>query len=81
MENAAEVIFQYTGIIVLWSLAIGLAAILGSFLVEIFVNNIWTKFETAWKCVEYVYYRREFKEWVKTKERLTRFSEKEEKAL
>lgn len=62
-------IYNYAGFVFLWmSIAIGMAVILTLFYV-FFVNWIGKKWKNSFMILEFIIYRKEFKEWVKDKPR------------
>lgn len=69
-----EQIYELIGlIIVVLSAIIGSILIIG-FLVKIIVNKLGRVFTSLWTIIEFIYYRKEFKDWVKDKERIKRNS-------
>jgi hypothetical protein len=62
-------IYNYAGFIFLWmSIAIGMTFILTLFYI-FFVNWIGKKWKNSFMILEFIIYRKEFKEWVKDKPR------------
>lgn len=64
-----EQIYSWIGLVVFWlSATIGSALAIG-FLHKILLDKLGRKFKTMWIMVEFAYYRKEFREWVKDKKR------------
>ena len=65
MEQA----YYWIGLVVFW-----LSAIIGSvltvgFLAKLLLDELGRRFKTMWIMVEFAYYRKDFKKWVKDKKR------------
>ena len=64
-----EQIYYWIGLVVFWlSATIGSVLAIG-FLGETLLNGLGRRFKTMWIMVEFAYYRKDFKEWVKDKKR------------
>lgn len=63
-------IYHYIGMILIWISAILGAMLVFGFIVKLILNELGKHFSILWRMLEYVIYRKEFKEWVKDKERI-----------
>ena len=64
-----EQIYNWIGLVVFWiSATIGSIIAIG-FLIRIILDKLGRRFKTLWIIVEFGYYRKSFKEWVKDKKR------------
>lgn len=64
-----EQIYYWIGLVVFWLFAtIGSVVAIG-FLGRILLDELGRRFNTMWIMVEFSYYRKDFKEWVKDKKR------------
>ena len=62
--------YHWIGFVMYWLCAVlGCLAVVGFLLVQI-INLIGKFFDTAWVLVEFAYYKKDFLEWVKDKERI-----------
>ena len=62
----------YTGIgfLVVWLLLTVIGFLILGYIIVNVTNWLGSKFKTMWIFIEYMYYRTQFKEWVKDKERI-----------
>ncbi len=64
-----EQIYYWIGLVVFWlSATIGSVVVIG-FLGKILLDELGRRFKTMWIMVEFAYYQKDFKEWVKDKKR------------
>lgn len=65
-------IYTWIGRIAVW-LFVGYVVfkILAFIMVEV-INWLGKKFDTSWILIEYIYYRKDFKEWIKDKQRIVK---------
>ncbi len=61
--------FAWIGFIVMIVLSVFLAFFLLYQLYVFVLNSLGKRFKEMWSIIEFMYYRKEFKEWVKNKER------------
>ena len=65
-----ETIYYWIGLVIFWlSASIGIVRIV-AFLLKILMDKLGEIFLWPWFITEYVFYRHQFKEWVKDKPRL-----------
>ena len=64
-----ETIYSWIGFFSFWAYLLIFSVIISKWLIENFFNY-WAKISKfPWRMFEYIYYRKEFKEWIKDKER------------
>lgn len=64
-----EQIYYWIGLSVFWLSATIGSVIIVSYLLKELLNYLGKKFKILWVMVEFVYYKKDFIEWVKAKER------------
>jgi len=75
-----DIYFQYVGFLVIYLSAAAGILITTGFLINLTLNKLGKQFKSLWNIVEFVYHKKEFKEWVKGKERLSKNTEEQEKS-
>jgi len=63
-------VYAGIGFLVVWILIMAILFIVLGFIIINVINWLGSKFKTMWVFIEYLYYRSDFKEWVKDKERI-----------
>lgn len=64
-----EQMYNWIGLVVFWLTAsIGIMLAVG-YLMKIIFDELGRRFKTLWIIVEFAYYKKEFKTWVKDKKR------------
>lgn len=58
-------VYYWIGLVIFWVSVGSLAGIL----INMLLNELGRRFRTMWIIIEFVYYRRDFKKWIKDKER------------
>ena len=64
-----EQVYYWIGLVVFWLSAIIGSGVVVYFLGEIILNELGRRFKIFWVMIEFIYYKKDFKEWVKDKER------------
>lgn len=61
--------YYWCGLILTWGSTIGMSLFILCLLYEKVINKLAEVFKNMWTILEYQYYKKEFKEWIKTKKR------------
>jgi hypothetical protein len=64
-----EKIYYWVGLIAIWSGIVYLTIKITCLILISLINCMGDKFDKMWFFMEFIYYRKKFKEWVKDKER------------
>lgn len=64
-----EQIYNWIGLIIFWTSAIIGSVVIIGYLGKILLNELGRRLKIMWIMVEFAHYRKEFKNWVKDKER------------
>jgi len=64
-----EQIYYWIGLVVFWLSAIIGSVVAVGYLSKLLLDKLGRQIKTTWIIVEFAYYRKEFKEWVKDKKR------------
>jgi hypothetical protein len=68
-------IYYWIGLVVFWLSAITGSVVLIGYITLLLLNESGKKIKTMWIIVEYAFYRKKFKSWVKDKERHPRMKD------
>lgn len=67
-----ETLYYITGLIIIWATSIASILMLLVLGITKLLNIIGRKYGSSWIIVEYAFYRKQFKEWIKDKERINK---------